>query len=109
MPNYRRTYGANAYYFTVVTCNPSGEGRRIAMRTNGTLTWLFGDHLGSTTITASENGTLASEQKYTAWGQTRSGSVGTDRQYTGQISEPQLGIYFYNASGSVDTRPAIIG
>ncbi len=72
-------------------------GQRIAMRKAGTLTWLLGDHLGSATITATENGTLASEQKYTAWGQTRSGSVGTDRQYTGQISEPQLGIYFYNA------------
>ena len=57
-------------------------GSRIAMRTSGTLTWLLGDHLGSATITATENGTLASEQKYTAWGQTRSGSVTTDRQYT---------------------------
>jgi len=72
-------------------------GQRIAMRKAGTLTWLLGDHLGSTTITANENSTLASEQTYTAWGQTRSGSVTTDRQYTGQISEPQLGIYFYNA------------
>lgn len=76
----------------------SGEGRRVAMRQGGVLTWLLGDHLGSTTITANENGVLASEQTYTAWGQTRSGSVTTDRQYTGQISEPQLGIYFYNAS-----------
>jgi len=73
------------------------NGQRIAMRSNGTLTWLLGDHLGSTTITAEANGTLATEQKYTAWGQTRSGSVTTDRQYTGQISEAQLGIYFYNA------------
>jgi RHS repeat-associated protein len=72
-------------------------GQRIAMRQPTTLTWLLGDHLGSATITATENGTLASEQKYTAWGQTRSGSVGTDRQYTGQINEPQLGLYFYNA------------
>ncbi|GAP16103.1 protein containg RHS repeat-associated core domain [Longilinea arvoryzae] len=75
----------------------SAVGQRIAMRTNGVLTWLLGDHLGSTTITANANGTLASEQKYTAWGQTRSGSVGNDRQYTGQISESQLGLYFYNA------------
>ena len=72
-------------------------GTRVSMRSNGVLTWLLGDRLGSTTITATENGTLASEQKYTAWGQTRSGSVGTDRQYTGQINEAQLGIYFYSA------------
>jgi RHS repeat-associated protein len=72
-------------------------GMRIAMRTNGVLTWLLGDHFGSTTITATENGAVATQQTYTAWGQTRSGAVGTDRQYTGQIEEAQLGIYFYNA------------
>jgi RHS repeat-associated protein len=72
-------------------------GTRVAMRTNGVLTWLLGDHLGSTTITANENGSLATQQTYTAWGQTRSGSLPSDRQYTGQISEAQLGIYFYNA------------
>ena len=89
------TTTAVKYYYAAG--QPSGEGRRIAMREGGTLTWLLGDHLGSATITATENGVLASEQKYTAWGQTRSGSVTTDRQYTGQISEPQLGLYFYNA------------
>jgi len=73
------------------------NGQRIAMRSNGTLTWLLGDHLGSTTITANGDGSLATEQKYTAWGQTRSGSSPTDRQYTGQINEAQLGLYFYNA------------
>jgi len=83
------------YYYAAG--QPSGEGRRITMRQPTTLTWLLGDHLGSTTITANENGTLATEQRYTPWGQTRSGSVTTDRQYTGQISEPQLGMYFYNA------------
>jgi RHS repeat-associated protein len=61
------------------------------------LTWLLGDHLGSTSVTANADGTLASAQTYTAWGTTRSGTLPTDRQYTGQISESQLGIYFYNA------------
>jgi RHS repeat-associated protein len=79
------------------------------------LAWLLRSHLplqgasrGSATATANADGTLASGQTYTAcplWGcsaalregTTRSGSVPTDRQYTGQISEPQLGIYFYNA------------
>jgi RHS repeat-associated protein len=67
------------------------------MRTNGVLTWLPGDHPGSTSVTANADGTLASEQTYTAWGTTLSGTLPTDRQYTGQISEEQLGIYFYNA------------
>jgi hypothetical protein len=41
-------------------------GQRIAMRKAGTLTWLPGDHLTSTTVTANADGTLASAQKYTA-------------------------------------------
>jgi RHS repeat-associated protein len=35
---------------------------------------------------------------YTAWGKDRTGSITkTDRQYTGQINESELGLYFYNA------------
>ena len=100
MPNYRRIYGENVDYFTVVTCRHYGGDKQskrelcFCYDANGNRSQKID---GSTTITATENGTLASEQKYTAWGQTRSGSVGTDRQYTGQISEPQLGLYFYNA------------
>jgi RHS repeat-associated protein len=76
-----------------IDCSPVGE-----------VYFLLGDHLplqgasrGSATVTANADGTLASEQTYTAWGTTLSGTLPTDRQYTGQICEEQLGIYFYNA------------
>jgi hypothetical protein len=98
------------------------QGRwRSITRTNGVLTWLLGDHLplqgasrGSTTITANADGSLASEQTYTAcpcWGaplrsaRARRAAVRCPPTANtpsgcrpGQISEEQLGIYFYNAS-----------
>ena len=70
------------------------------MRANGTLTYLLGDHLGSTSIVTSESGAKISEQKYKPWGETRStdGTLPTKYQYTGQRSEmDSLGLYFYNA------------
>jgi len=46
---------------------------RIAMRQGSTLNWLFGDHLGSTSRAANEDGTpLANgEQGYKPWGEKR--------------------------------------
>ena len=38
------------------------------MRENDVLTWLLTDQVNSTTVTASEDGTLASEIKYTDFG-----------------------------------------
>ena len=43
-------------------------GGRLAMRAGATLTYLFGDHLGSTAITASADGMLQSELRYKPWG-----------------------------------------
>ncbi|MCU0485876.1 MAG: hypothetical protein MUC85_07150, partial [Anaerolineales bacterium] len=45
-------------------------GRRIAMRSAGTLLWLTGDHLGSSTVTADACGGSATTQLYKAWGKT---------------------------------------
>jgi len=41
---------------------------RIAINKSGTLSWLLGDHLGSTSITAASNGTKNSEVRCTPWG-----------------------------------------
>ena len=50
-------------------------GQTIAVRTlaNGTdtLNWVLGDHLGSTSLTASADGTLYSEIRYSAYGEVR--------------------------------------
>lgn len=74
--------------------------QRIAMRTNGTLNYLLGDHLGSTSLTTNASGQVVSELRYKAWGEVRyaSGNAPTKYQYTGQFSyESEFGLYFYNA------------
>jgi RHS repeat-associated protein len=74
--------------------------QRIAMRTNGTLNYLLGDHLGSTSLTTNASGQVVSELRYKAWGETRfaSGTTPTKYQYTGQFSyTSDFGLYFYNA------------
>ena len=61
-------------------------GNNVALRENGTLTWLLTDHLNSTALTANEDGSLASEIRYTAFGEVRTanGVTVTDNKYTGQ-------------------------
>jgi RHS repeat-associated protein len=83
--------------------------QRIAMRSGtwdfnnpvtGTLNFLLGDHLGSTSLTTDAAGTIVSEIRYKAWGTVRYATedVPTRYQYTGQYSyEAEFGLYFYNA------------
>ena len=80
-------------------------GHRIAMRVlppgqNAAPLWLFGDHLGSTSVVANTDGSQHSRQGYKAFGEQRysMGSLPTKHQYTGQVShETELGLYFYKA------------
>ena len=82
-------------------------GVRVAERevtsTTNTVYYLLGDHLGSTSIIASEAGGMTGELRYKAWGENRltSGTLPTKRHYTGQIQDSALGgtdgLYFYNA------------
>ncbi len=79
-------------------------GQRVAMRKGtGAVTYLFGDHLGSTskTYTRNSDNTIAvTEQRYYPWGGTRYSSGGaapTAFQYTGQRNDSSIGLYFYNA------------
>jgi RHS repeat-associated protein len=93
--------------FTVVTFDRrktfTGE-QTIAMRTgSGTGTtgvnWLFGDHLGSQSVTADASGSKIAEVRYKAWGEDRYvwGTTPTSYRYTGQRSETSLSIYYYGA------------
>jgi RHS repeat-associated protein len=75
-------------------------GTRVALNDNGTLYWLLGDHLGSTSITANSSGGLFAELRYKPWGEerhTNGVTTPTRRQYTGQIKDAEIGLYFYNA------------
>jgi len=73
------------------------NGQRVAMRQNGTLTYLHGDHLGSASLATTAIGAQLSTQRYLPYGGTRDGSMPTDRQFTGQRHETSLGFYDYNA------------
>jgi RHS repeat-associated protein len=73
---------------------------RVAMcYGSSTVKYLLGDHLGSTSITATGSGTLDSEIRYYPWGTERwgSGVTFTNFKFTGQRYEAGLGLYFYGA------------
>jgi hypothetical protein len=69
------------------------------MRVNDTLYYTLKDHLDSTTGMTDASGSLISQQSYYPFGQTRftSGTLYTDKLYTGQRDITGLGIYHYNA------------
>lgn len=97
------TYFVGSHYEVangVVTKYYFAGSQRIALRTNGTLNYLLGDHLGSTSLTTDANGQVISELRYKPWGETRyaSGTTPTKYTFTGQYSYAgEFGLHFYNA------------
>jgi RHS repeat-associated protein len=57
------------------------------------------DHLGSASVVTSDNGSWLGEQRYYPYGETRltSGTIYTDKLFTGQREMAGLGIYHYGA------------
>ncbi len=79
-------------------------GQPIAVRNvssaGNALAYLFSDHLGSTRVAADPNGTLVARQSYYPYGavRTSSGSLPTERTFTGQVSDvDSTGLLFFNA------------
>ncbi len=74
-------------------------GQRIAMEEEGTLTYLVGDHLGTTSVVLSSAGALVAESRHYPYGEERwsSGTVPTDYRFTGQLLEHDLSIYIMGA------------
>ena len=74
-------------------------GRRVAMRQidgpSDTLSFLLADHLGSTSTVVDAGGNAVGSQKYYPFGRTRSGTVPTDKLFTGHQKEGSL--YFMQA------------
>jgi RHS repeat-associated protein len=73
---------------------------QIAVRTNGELNWILTDHLSSASVSASVDGTLVSEVKYTVYGEIRplQGTLPTKYTYTGQLSQmDEIGLLFFVA------------
>jgi len=78
-----------------VTYYPAGG----AMRINSTLYFILKDHLGSASVVTDASGTILGENRYYPFGETRvtTGTIFTDRLFTGQREMAGLGIYHYNA------------
>ncbi len=72
-------------------------GMRIAQRRDGTLTYLHGNHLGSTVLETSTSGVEVNNERYFAYGEQRGlGQVNTENQYTDQKRD-DTGLYYYGA------------
>jgi len=69
------------------------------MRVNGTLYYTLKDHLGSASVVTDSTGAIVGEQRYYPFGETRlaTGSMFTDKLFTGQREMTGLGIYHYGA------------
>jgi RHS repeat-associated protein len=81
------------YYFA--------DGRRIAMRKNGTLYYLTQDHLGSTALATNAAGGMVARNRYYPQGGVRTeepqeGAMPTDKLFTGQQRESD-DVYDYGA------------
>ncbi len=96
--NYYEVSGGSAtkYYYL--------GSQRVAMRSSVGVRYLFGDHLGSTSVIADASGGNVTRQLYKGWGEIRytSGSLPAKYQYTGQYSyatgaTADFGLIFYNA------------
>jgi RHS repeat-associated protein len=89
---YELSEGVRTSYYYV-------SGQRTAMRRNGTLTYLHGDHLGSTSLATSDQGGEVYRRGYYPFGEERYavGVAVTDYGFTGQREEAGFGLYDYDA------------
>jgi RHS repeat-associated protein len=74
------------------------NGIRFAMAVNGSFSYLASDGLGSANVTLA-NGTATASMLYAPYGSVRysSGSMPTDRGFTGQVADPTSGLDYYGA------------
>ena len=65
------------------------------MREGVTLTFVYGDHLGSASVTANISGTKFSRVRYYPFGETRysSGTTPTSKRFTSQEEQDGIGLY----------------
>jgi RHS repeat-associated protein len=70
--------------------------RLVAQKTGDVLRYIHQDSLSSTSVMTTSTGDLDSSIKYLPFGATRSGSVSTDKKFTGKRLDG-TGLYFYEA------------
>ena len=78
-------------YYTV-------PGARV-VRVDSELSYVLTDHLGSSSVTLDDSGALDGELRYYAYGETRvsSGNTPTERLFTGQLRQDDIGLDYFNA------------
>ncbi len=84
----------------LITKRYYANGLRLATRVDGTLYYLLGDHLGSTTVVADEQGNEAGHVLYDPYGEVLTSTLPitlTGRLFTGQRWDATIGLYDYNA------------
>ncbi|MBI5653891.1 MAG: DUF2380 domain-containing protein [Chloroflexi bacterium] len=69
------------------------------MKQGATVTYLHGDHLGSTSVASTQSGAFHSRQTYYPFGAVRTteGTLPTDYTFTGQKRDNEANLMFYNA------------
>jgi len=82
-----------------VTYYPVAGAMRIVDSTSNNLYYTLKDHLGSASVVTNASGVTVGEQRYYPYGATRftSGTIYTDKLFTGQREITGLGIYHYQA------------
>src|SRR5689334_13388432 len=77
---------------------------RVAIRVNGTLSYLLSDHLGSTGLATDSSGSkiTGSDIRYTAWGEiryplTKLNPGPSNYTYTGQYSDSYINLLWYGS------------
>ena len=78
---------------------PGGAVRVVTSPTANALYYVLGDQLGSASVTLNSSGTTVSGMRYYPFGETRvsTGTLPTDKLFTGQRAMEDLGIYYYGA------------
>lgn len=72
-------------------------GRQVALKKGADLQWVHQDHLtGTALMTDGNGGQVGSAMKYLPFGAARSGTVPTDKKFTGQRLDSS-GLYYYGA------------
>jgi RHS repeat-associated protein len=86
-------------FTTAVTKYYYFGGQRVAMRNPDGVYYLHADHLGSTSLTTDESGTVVARQLYYPYGSVRwsEGILPTDFGFTGQRAVPGSGLIFMHA------------
>jgi len=74
-------------------------GWRFSLAVNGAVSYLASDGLGSANVTLAANGNVTAAMLYAPYGSVRyvSGTMPTDRGFTGQIADATSGLDYYGA------------